>query len=695
MYTGNLIGGRYRVTRRIGAGAIGVVWEAEDTQSERRVALKQVLHAAPEHQRRLLKEARVCQRLSHPNIIEVLDVGQTERGVPFLVMPLLSGETIAEMLVRKRKLAVPLAARIARDIANALDAAHEEGIIHRDLKPANVFIHRADKSESPIVKVLDFGVCKDVNAKTTVLTAQGHVIGSPAYMSPEQVKGMELDARTDIWSLGVLLFEMITGVRPFRGQGVELFVNILGAEVPTISQLVRSAPEGLASLVSQCLTRDRDRRINSATEVAAALEEFVNLDGTSTLTETSCNLLATVVGDRASTGAIGSSAQPASDPAFRPPMPSQGAPEPDPLLLAVTTPLHRHARTPASPLTREADPESAFPQRGTAGTELLRKVPGARPPSSDWDGALPSMPSNAFLDGAPPLSTETLLSAPPAQPAVGAAARGPEVGGGRAGAPAVAFDREGSPAGRPRASDRARPLTGRGPEAPLDVVHGGTVLMAPALPSADCAKAPIRSDTASGATTLPLLPRDRAVTAIAAQALDPALSASSDVTVDLPRSTWLAIGAGAVALAVISLGVFAAVAAPSRSEPQAVSVPAEPLHLTPPPPPRTIEESPSAAPPTPPPPAEEPSNAAQPAPAVKKAAAPPETGAVARSSKQAAAKAPAMPAPSLFSPLSESKTKSTSSPAPSSAKLTSSKTASPCRAIGGCNGLGFDSKKPR
>jgi len=694
MYTGNLIGGRYRVTRRIGAGAIGVVWEAEDTQSERRVALKQVLHAAPEHQRRLLKEARVCQRLSHPNIIEVLDVGQTERGVPFLVMPLLSGETIAEMLVRKRKLAVPLAARIARDIANALDAAHEEGIIHRDLKPANVFIHRADKSESPIVKVLDFGVCKDVNAKTTVLTAQGHVIGSPAYMSPEQVKGMELDARTDIWSLGVLLFEMITGVRPFRGQGVELFVNILGAEVPTISQLVRSAPEGLASLVSQCLTRDRDRRITSATEVAAALEEFVNLDGTSTLTETTCNLLAVVVGDRASTGAIGSSAQPASDPALRPPMPSQGASEPDLSLLAVTTPLLRHARTPASPLTREADPESALPQRGAAGTELLRKVPGARPPSGDWDGALPSMPSNAFLDGAPPLSTETLLSAPPAQPAVGAAARGPELGG-WAGALDVAVGREGSPAGRPRASDWARPLAGRGPEAPLDVMHGGTALMAPALPSPDRAKVPVRTDTASGATTLPLLPRDRAVTAVAAQALDPALSASSDVTVDLPRSTWLAIGAGAVALAVISLGVFAAVAAPSRSEPQAVSVPAEPSRLTAPPPPRTIEESPPAAPPAPPPSEEEPSNAAQPAPAVKKAAAPPATGAIARPSKQAAAKAPAMPAPSLFSPLSESKIKSASSPAPSSAKSTSSKTVSPCRAIGGCKGLGLDSKNPR
>jgi serine/threonine protein kinase len=275
MQSGNLIGGRYRLARRVGAGNMGVVFEVEDQQTGRRVALKQVLYGGKEHQQRLLREARVCQRLKHPNIIEVLDVGVTEAGAPFLVMPLLTGETIGELLKRKRRVAPMLAAQVGRDIASALAVAHAEGIIHRDLKPANVFIHRPGKAEKPIIKVLDFGVCKDVNSRLTELTSAGNVVGTPAYMSPEQLKGVELDARTDVWSLGVVLFEMLTGVRPFRGEGVELFLKILSGEVPTVSRLVRSMPVGLADIVSRCLTRDREQRIGSAAELASQLDDLV------------------------------------------------------------------------------------------------------------------------------------------------------------------------------------------------------------------------------------------------------------------------------------------------------------------------------------------------------------------------------------------------------------------------------------
>lgn len=278
MYTGNLIGGRYRLTRRIGAGNMGVVFEVEDQQTGRRVALKQVLYGSKEHQQRLLREARVCQRLKHPNIIEVLDVGVTDTGAPFLVMPLLTGETIAELLKRKRRVAPMLVAEVGRDIANALAAAHAEGIIHRDLKPANVFIHRPGKAEKPLIKVLDFGVCKEVNSRLTVLTSAGNVVGTPAYMSPEQLKGVELDPRTDVWSLGVVLFEMLTGVRPFRGEGVELFLKILSGEIPMVSQLVRSVPSALADIVARCLARDREARIGSAEELAAQLDEVARGD---------------------------------------------------------------------------------------------------------------------------------------------------------------------------------------------------------------------------------------------------------------------------------------------------------------------------------------------------------------------------------------------------------------------------------
>jgi len=278
MYSGNLIGGRYRLARRVGAGNMGVVFEVEDQQTGRRVALKQVLYGSKEHQQRLLREARVCQKLHHPNIIEVLDVGVTDTGAPFLVMPLLTGETIAELLKRKRRVAPMLAAQVGREIAHALAAAHAEGIIHRDLKPANVFIHRPGKTERPVIKVLDFGVCKEVNSRLTVLTSAGNVVGTPAYMSPEQLKGAELDPRTDVWSLGVVLFEMLTGVRPFRGEGVELFLKILSGEIPTVSQLVRSVPAALADIVSRCLMRDREARLGSAEELAAQLDELARED---------------------------------------------------------------------------------------------------------------------------------------------------------------------------------------------------------------------------------------------------------------------------------------------------------------------------------------------------------------------------------------------------------------------------------
>lgn len=341
MQSSNLIGGRYRLARRVGAGNMGVVFEVEDQQTGRRVALKQVLYGAKENQQRLLREARVCQRLKHPNIIEVLDVGVTEAGVPFLVMPLLTGETIADLLKRKRRVAPMLAAQVGRDIASALAAAHAEGIIHRDLKPANVFIHRPRKAEKPIIKVLDFGVCKDVNSRLTVLTSAGNVVGTPAYMSPEQLKGAELDARTDVWSLGVVLFEMLTGVRPFRGEGVELFLKILNGEIPTVSRLVRSMPVGLADVVARCLARDREQRIGSAAELASQLDDLLR-DGMvasaapSTLEQSTSSGMATHLGSQTVDGAVlveaaasgagaGTLESATSAPAYGPP-PSTGIP---------------------------------------------------------------------------------------------------------------------------------------------------------------------------------------------------------------------------------------------------------------------------------------------------------------------------------------------------------------------------------
>lgn len=280
MNQNNLVAGRYRLIRKLGEGAMGVVWEAENMHTQRRVALKLVLHVNDHHCRRLLKEARACGRLSHRNIIDVLDVGETETHEPFLIMPLLSGETLAEFLTRKRRLNPVIAARIGYDMARALAAAHAAGIIHRDLKPANTFLHREPGLDEVVVKVLDFGVCKELDPKATVLTVEGKLIGTPAYMSPEQFNTrVPLDHRTDIWSLGVVLFEMLTGVKPFRGARLEeVIARIISGPIPTVAQLVRTVPAPLVSVVNRCLVRDREQRIGDAEELGGLLRAYLESD---------------------------------------------------------------------------------------------------------------------------------------------------------------------------------------------------------------------------------------------------------------------------------------------------------------------------------------------------------------------------------------------------------------------------------
>jgi serine/threonine protein kinase len=275
---GDRIDGKYRLTRQIGAGAMGVVWAALHELTAREIAIKLVLRPTDELRRRLLKEARVCGGLSHRNIIEVLDVGQTDTGDPYLVMPLLYGETLADRLERQRRLDPKAAAQVARDIARALAAAHAAGVVHRDLKPANIFLQKEADGEAPTVKVLDFGVSKVAAAHDTLLASAavaGGGVGSPAYMSPEQMRmDTSVDHRSDLWSLGVILFESLTGVRPFQGETQEVMRKVQSGDIPSVSGLVRFVDQGLADLVSRCLTRDRDRRIASAAELAAALQPF-------------------------------------------------------------------------------------------------------------------------------------------------------------------------------------------------------------------------------------------------------------------------------------------------------------------------------------------------------------------------------------------------------------------------------------
>ncbi|MEZ4310794.1 MAG: protein kinase [Polyangiaceae bacterium] len=274
---GEVIADKYRLVRQIGEGAMGVVWCAENEVTGGEVALKLIVRPELELRQRLLREARSCCAIRHRNVIQIHDVVTTQAGDPCLVMELLSGETLADMLARKRRLPQEDAALIARDIARALAAAHEKAIVHRDLKPANIYLHEESGSDCRVVKVLDFGVSKNPVAADGLRTVAGGAVGSPMYMSPEQAAGdPTTDGRSDIWSLGVVLFEMLTGQKPFVGEAIEVIEKVLRGEIPQVSRRVRRVDPALDALVSACMQRRREDRPWPAADLARTLESFAS-----------------------------------------------------------------------------------------------------------------------------------------------------------------------------------------------------------------------------------------------------------------------------------------------------------------------------------------------------------------------------------------------------------------------------------
>ena len=272
---GKVIAERYRLVRKVGEGGMAAVWEAEHMTLGSSVAVKLMRHGAQQSQQareRFLREARTSAQVRHRNVVEIQDFGVTPEGDPFLVMEFLRGETLAQMLDREGQLPQAEAARTISLVLRGLLAVHEKGIIHRDLKPQNVFV--VDDPDGRYPKLLDFGVCRpaaDGDAKN--LTLEGTIVGTLEYMSPEQARGKkDIDARTDVYAAGVILYEALTGRLPYeaRHKG-DLLVKVVSEEpVPILDRDPTIAP-GLAEVVMKAIAKDREDRFASAREMRDAL----------------------------------------------------------------------------------------------------------------------------------------------------------------------------------------------------------------------------------------------------------------------------------------------------------------------------------------------------------------------------------------------------------------------------------------
>jgi serine/threonine-protein kinase len=415
---GTVLGDAYRLTREIGRGGMGAVYEGVQLRLNKRVAVKMMareLAANQEALARFRREAEVTSQLGHPHIVQVFDFGQAPSGEPYLVMEFLEGEDLDARIRRVGRMPPAAAALIVKQIASALAATHGKGIVHRDLKPANVFM-LAIEGEADFVKVVDFGISK-VRAATTRLTAAAAVMGTPNYMSPEQAAGRveEIDSATDQWALACIAYEMLAGRPPFVGESVMSLLYQVVHEAPSpLANTAPGLPAGIEDVLRCALAKRPVERFANVTAFARAFEA-------------------------AASGA------PVSVPVAQPPAPlapTAAAVAPTGLAAAPAPPVapaSKPAVTTFSAASGEAEPAEAAPARGrarvafTVGAVAVGAIavgafamsrsrggpPAASPPPT---AAAPSPPPVA---PAPPPATPSPPVALPPAPAAAAAAPQP------------------------------------------------------------------------------------------------------------------------------------------------------------------------------------------------------------------------------------------------------------------------------
>ncbi len=262
---------RYKLDKKLGEGGMATVYCGTDTVLRRRVAIKVLREqyaADQEFVRRFYQEAESAARLSHPNIVNTYDVGR-EGDSYYIVMELVDGPSLADIIAADGKLPEPVALDYGIQIASGLAYAHRTGLLHRDIKPANILVTKDD-----VVKLSDFGIARAVSTQTMALTKPGLVMGSVYYISPEQAQGHELHETSDLYSLGVVLYQMITGQLPYTGESpVTVALKHIGDPVPTVPAGRLGVSPALAAIVNRLLQKNPENRFTSSAELATALRE--------------------------------------------------------------------------------------------------------------------------------------------------------------------------------------------------------------------------------------------------------------------------------------------------------------------------------------------------------------------------------------------------------------------------------------
>ena len=272
---GTTVDRRYLLKREIARGGAGAVFEAEHVYTKRSVALKLLLpeqRTAAEPRARLLREALALSTARHPGVVAALDAGETEDGTPYLVLELLEGRSLEGILAVRRRIGAPEVAWLGIALCEALASAHRRGIIHRDMKPSNVFVAR-DEQGQEVVKLFDFGVARFPTETNNKLTQEGALLGTPEYMAPEQLLAREVDGRTDLYALGVTLYECLAGVVPFEGNFGEVLLKVSTQPVTPLLQRVGELSPDFAAVIERAISREPDQRYADVDAFAAALRK--------------------------------------------------------------------------------------------------------------------------------------------------------------------------------------------------------------------------------------------------------------------------------------------------------------------------------------------------------------------------------------------------------------------------------------